>query len=91
MNISEGSGKGTAGDRRGYFEIARGSAFEGAAIQDVLEVCKTLTSGQNQEGKEFFDRIAAMLTQLGERTFTVHQPDQRYQGHAHLLHSTASR
>ena len=41
-------------------------------------MCKTLTSGQNQEGKALLDRIAAMLTRLGGRTFTVHGPHQVY-------------
>jgi four helix bundle protein len=39
LNIAEGNGKATSGDRRRYFEIARGSALECAAIQDVLQVC----------------------------------------------------
>ena len=39
LNIAEGNGKATYGDRRRFFEIARGSALECAAVQDVLEVC----------------------------------------------------
>ena len=39
LNIAEGNGKATDGDRRRYFEIARGSALECGAIQDVLQVC----------------------------------------------------
>ena len=34
LNIAEGNGKATDGDRRGYFEIARGSALECGAVQD---------------------------------------------------------
>lgn len=34
LNIAEGNGKATAGDRRRYFEIARGSAMECCAVQD---------------------------------------------------------
>jgi four helix bundle protein len=37
LNIAEGNGKGTDGDRRRYFEIARGSALECGAVQDVLQ------------------------------------------------------
>jgi hypothetical protein len=33
--MAEGNGKATSGDRRRYFEIARGSALECAAIEDV--------------------------------------------------------
>jgi four helix bundle protein len=36
LNIAEGNGKGSDGDRRRYFEIARGSALECGAVQDVL-------------------------------------------------------
>ena len=43
LNIAEGNGKATEGDRRRYFEIARGSALESGAIQDVLEICGALT------------------------------------------------
>lgn len=38
INIAEGNGKTVEADRRRYFEIARGSALECAAIQDVLVV-----------------------------------------------------
>jgi four helix bundle protein len=38
LNIAEGNGKPTEGERRRFFEIARGSALECAAVQDVLEV-----------------------------------------------------
>ena len=43
LNIAEGNGKATDGDRRRYFEIVRGSALECAAAQDVLEVCGVLS------------------------------------------------
>jgi four helix bundle protein len=42
LNIAEGNGKGTNADRRRFFEIARGSALECAAIQDCLETCHVL-------------------------------------------------
>ena len=35
LNIAEGNGQTAEADRRRYFEIARGSALECAAIQDV--------------------------------------------------------
>ncbi len=46
LNIAEGNGKTADADRRRYFEIARGSALECAAIQDVVAAAskKPLTS-----------------------------------------------
>jgi four helix bundle protein len=69
LNIAEGNGKGTEGDRRRYFEIARGSALECCAIQDVLQVCGALSATENIERKQALDRIVAMLTQLGRRSY----------------------
>jgi len=65
LNIAEDNGKATAGDRRRYFEISRGSALECAAVQDVLEVCGVLSPEENTKAKRLLDRIVAMLTRLG--------------------------
>ena len=61
-NIAEGNGKTTKADRRRYFEIARGSALECAAIQDVLVVGFGLDKAESQQRKGELDRIAAMHT-----------------------------
>jgi len=71
LNIAEGNGKATEGDRRRYFEIARGSALECAAAQDVLEVCGAIAPDKNTEAKLLLDRIVAMLTKLGRRGYSV--------------------
>ena len=71
LNIAEGNGKGTDGDRRRFFEIARGSALECGAVQDVLEVCDAITSAENAQAKKLLDRIVAMLTKLGQRGYSV--------------------
>ena len=42
LNIAEGNGKTGQADRRRYFEIARGSTLECAAIQDILVVGKAI-------------------------------------------------
>jgi four helix bundle protein len=65
LNIAEGNGKATEADRKRFFEIARGSALECTAIQDVLEVCGALSAAENAEAKKLLDRIVAMLTRLG--------------------------
>ena len=73
LNIAEGNGKATDGDRRRYFEIARGSALECGAIQDLLEVCGALGAEENARRKATLDRIVAMLTKLGQRGYTIQE------------------
>ncbi|MDD2460782.1 MAG: four helix bundle protein [Kiritimatiellia bacterium] len=48
LNIAEGNGKTADTDRRRCFEIARGSALECAATQDVLVVGKALDEAESQ-------------------------------------------
>ena len=67
LNIAEGNGKSTPADRRKFFVIARGSALECAAVQDVLEVCGALEETVHQQRKEQIDRIVMMLSRLGGR------------------------
>ena len=78
LNIAEANGKATEGDRRRFFEIARGSALECGAIQDVLEVCGALSSPENAEAKKLLDRIVAMLTKLGQRGYSVREEEEKY-------------
>ena len=78
LNIAEGNGKATDGDRRRYFEIARGSALECGAAQDVLEACAALPAQENTEAKRLLDRIVAMLTKLGQRGYSVHEDSAGY-------------
>ena len=78
QNIAEGNGRGTENDRRRFFEIARGSALECAAIQDILEVCSDLTSKDNKIGKEMLYRIVSMLTKLGNRNKAVREDNNEY-------------
>jgi four helix bundle protein len=51
LNIAEGNGKATSGDRRRYFEIARGSALECAAIQDMLAGVRCVVRRRQQQAK----------------------------------------
>jgi four helix bundle protein len=78
LNIAEGNGKGTDGDRRRYFEIARGSALECGAVQDVMQVCGAMSAEENQKAKTLLDRIVAMLTKLGQRGYAVHEDAGAY-------------
>ena len=65
-------------DRRRYFEIARGSALECAAIQDVLVVGKSLEENESRERKVELDRMAAMLSRLGKRGYAVQEEPAGY-------------
>ncbi|RLC09830.1 MAG: diversity-generating retroelement protein bAvd family protein [Deltaproteobacteria bacterium] len=80
LNIAEGNGKTAEADRRRYFEIARGSALECAAIQDVLMIGEALDGKESQERKIELDRIAAMLSRLGGRGYRVREDTESY-GH----------
>ena len=78
LNIAEGNGKATDGDRWRYFKIARGSALECGAVQDVLQVCGALSSQENATRKDLLDRIVAMLTKLGRRGYAVREDQAQY-------------
>ena len=78
LNIAEGNGKTAEADRRRYFEIARGSALECAAIQDVLMVGKALDGEESRERKIELDRIAAMLSRLGGRGYCIQESPEPY-------------
>ena len=78
LNIAEGNGKTADADRRRYFEIARGSTLECAAIQDVLVVGKALAEAESQNRKTELDRMAAMLSRLGGRGYQVQEASVTY-------------
>jgi four helix bundle protein len=64
LNIAEGNGKRRPKDRARFFDIARGSTFECAAIQDVLTASGGIDFDSNCELKRKLKRIAAMLTRM---------------------------
>ncbi len=78
LNIAEGNGKTTEADRRRYFEIARDSALECVAIQDVLVVGNALREAESQSRKAELDRMSAMLSRLDGRGYQV--PGGLWQG-----------
>ena len=73
LNIAEGNGKTAEADRRRYFEIARGSVLECAVIQDVLVVGKGLDEHESRERKIGLNRMAAMLSRLGKRGYSIEE------------------
>jgi len=64
LNFSEGYGKSTPAEQRRYFRIARGSAYEVAAILDVALSFAVIAPHKHAAGKELCDHIAAMLTRF---------------------------
>ena len=58
------SGKTSAADRARFHAIARGSAFECAAILDVLQLHGAVATGDVDEGKVLLSRVVAMLSKM---------------------------
>ena len=79
LNIAEGNGKRSLKDRSRFFDIARGSALECAAIHDILTVCHAINRDDNLAGKSQMRRVVAMLTKLVARNISVSETPTVYQ------------
>ena len=66
LNIAEGAGKHSKGDKRRYYLIARGSATESAALLDVSLRLKFLAEVEHKAGKEMIVRLVSMLIKLAQ-------------------------
>ena len=64
LNIAEACGKTGDADRAHFHAIARGSAFESAAILDVLQRFGAVASEEVEQSKELLSRIVAMLSKM---------------------------
>ena len=78
LNIAEGNGKRSLKDRARFFDIARGSALECAAIQDVLVVSSGIDAATGGPPKAKLKRIVAMLTRLAMRSDRVDESTARH-------------
>ncbi len=64
LNIAEACGKTGSADRANFHAIARGSAFECAAILDVLQRFGAVAPEDVEPAKELLSRIVAMLSKM---------------------------
>ena len=61
LNIAEGSGKITNKDRRNFFSIARGSAFETASVIQFLFSENEISRSEGESAYTRLDEISKML------------------------------
>lgn len=66
LNIAEGAGKFSPGDKRRYYLSACGSATECAAIFDICLRLKLAPEETHTAGKQLLERIVAMLVGLAK-------------------------
>ena len=66
LNIAEGAGKLSKGDKRRYYLTARGSATESAALLDVLVRLSLLDEAGQRVGKAMVVRMVSMLIRLAQ-------------------------
>jgi four helix bundle protein len=78
LNIAEGNGKRSLKDRSRFLDIARGSALECVAIQDVLTAIDGLEDQRHVELKRSLHRIVSMLTRLIARSDVVTESGVKY-------------
>ncbi|MEL6899297.1 MAG: four helix bundle protein [Planctomycetota bacterium] len=78
LNIAEGNGKRSLKDRSRFLDIARGSALECVAIQDILAAIDGLNFDRHAELKRILHRIVSMLTRLIARGDVIAEPPTEY-------------
>lgn len=64
LNVAEGAGKLSPPDKRRFYQTARGSATESAALLDACQRVKLITHADHRLGKELLLRLVSMLVKL---------------------------
>ena len=64
LNIAEGTGKASKADKRNFFTIARGSAYEVVAIIDILSDDGFLNKDEHDKLYSTYEEISKMLLGL---------------------------
>jgi len=62
--IAEGAGRTSGPDKRYFYEIARGSATESAAVLDVLRVRGLIDPERHRSARDLAVRLVQMLSRL---------------------------
>jgi len=78
LTIAEGNAKRSLKDRSRFLDIARGSALECVAIQDILAVTGGLHHDRHDKLKRTLHRIVSMLTRLIARGDVVAESEAEY-------------
>ena len=66
LNIAEGAGQRSRGQKRHIYSIARGSAMESAAILDVLRGRGVASAAEARTARALAVRVVQMLTKLDQ-------------------------
>jgi four helix bundle protein len=64
LNVAEGAGRRSGPDKRRFYEMARGSATETAAIIDVLKVRSLASAAACAEARTLAVRVVQILSKL---------------------------
>ena len=67
LNIAEGAGEFSLPDKQRFYRMARRSATETAAILDILERRKSVSTELIQPARELIVRVVSMLVRLASK------------------------
>jgi four helix bundle protein len=67
LTLAEGIGRVSGPDRAHFFAMARGSAFECAAVLDLLHARGSLPTAAHADSRRLLVRVVQMLTRLIDR------------------------